>query len=41
VIIAGDAKAFAEPLKALAPDLQIIPAARLDLDSPSLMSARP
>jgi zinc protease len=36
VIVAGDAKAFQEPLKAKLPNLQIVPAAQLDLDSPTL-----
>jgi len=36
VIIAGDAKAFAEPLKAKLPNLEVIPAAELDLDKASL-----
>jgi len=36
VIIAGDAKAFADALKAKRPDLEVIPVDRLDLDSPTL-----
>ena len=36
VIIAGDAKAFAEPLKAKLPNLEVIPATELDLDKASL-----
>ncbi|HEY9219135.1 MAG TPA: pitrilysin family protein, partial [Phenylobacterium sp.] len=36
VIVVGDAKAFLEPLRSAAPGLEVIPAAELDLDSPSL-----
>jgi len=36
VIVAGDAKAFTAGLKARAPNLEVIPAAQLDFDSPSL-----
>jgi zinc protease len=36
VVVAGDAKAFAAPLKAKLPNLEVIPAAVLDLDRPSL-----
>jgi len=36
VVVAGDAKAFSAPLKAKLPALEVIPAAQLDLDSPSL-----
>jgi zinc protease len=36
VIIAGDAKVFAETLKAKRPDLEVIPVDMLDLDSPTL-----
>ena len=36
VIVAGDAKAFAEGLKAKLPNLEVIPAAQLDLASPTL-----
>ena len=36
VLVVGDAKAFAGPLKAARPDLVTIPAAALDLDSPTL-----
>jgi len=39
VIVAGDAKSFAEGLKARRPDLEVIPAADLDLDSPTLRKA--
>ncbi|WP_372781534.1 M16 family metallopeptidase [Phenylobacterium sp.] len=39
VIIAGDAKTFAEALKAKRPDLEVIPVDRLDLDSPTLRAA--
>jgi zinc protease len=38
VIVVGDAKAFSAGLKAALPDLEIIPLARLDLDSPTLRS---
>lgn len=40
VIVAGDAKAFAEGLKARAPNLEVIPAAELDLDRPDLRKAK-
>jgi zinc protease len=36
VVIAGRAKDFAKPLRALFPKLEIIPLAELDLDSPTL-----
>ncbi len=36
VIVAGDAKTFAEALKAKRPDLEVIGVDRLDLDSPTL-----
>jgi zinc protease len=36
VIIAGDAKTFADALKAKRPDLEVIPVDKLDLDSPTL-----
>jgi zinc protease len=36
VIIAGDAKAFAAPLKTRLPSLEVIPVDQLDLDSPTL-----
>ena len=36
VIVAGDAKAFTAGLKAKAPGLEVIPAADLDFDNPSL-----
>jgi len=39
VIVAGDAKAFADGLKAKRPDLQVIPVSELDLDSPTLRKA--
>jgi zinc protease len=39
VIVAGDAKAFADGLKAKRPDLQVIPVSDLDLDSPTLRKA--
>ena len=41
VIIAGDAKAFKDDLKTRAPNLELIPAADLDLDQPSLRRAKP
>ena len=40
VIVAGDAKAFADALKTRAPNLEVIPAAELDLDRPDLRKAR-
>jgi zinc protease len=39
VVVVGDAQAFATPLKAARPDLRVIPAASLDLDSPTLTKA--
>ena len=36
VVVVGDAKAFAPALKAARPNLEVIPAAALDLDSPTL-----
>ncbi|MBP7648458.1 MAG: insulinase family protein [Phenylobacterium sp.] len=39
VIVAGDAKGFSEGLKARRPDLEVIPATDLDLDSPTLRKA--
>ncbi|WP_374470778.1 M16 family metallopeptidase [Phenylobacterium sp.] len=39
VIVAGDAKAFQAPLKAKLPNLEVIPAAQLDLDSRTLRKA--
>jgi zinc protease len=39
LIVAGDAKTFAAALKAKRPDLEVIPADQLDLDSPSLRKA--
>jgi zinc protease len=39
VIVAGDAKAFADELKKRSPTLEVIPAAEIDLDSPSLRKA--
>lgn len=39
VIVVGDGKAFLEPLKARTPGLEVIPAAELDLDAPSLRKA--
>ncbi|MFN3521305.1 MAG: M16 family metallopeptidase [Phenylobacterium sp.] len=41
VIVAGDAKTFAEPLKARAPNLQVIASDQLDLDSPTLRKPAP
>ncbi|MFC3080175.1 M16 family metallopeptidase [Phenylobacterium terrae] len=40
VIVVGDGKAFIDPLKSRAPNLEVIPAAELDLDSPSLRKAK-
>ncbi|MFC3071174.1 M16 family metallopeptidase [Phenylobacterium soli] len=40
VIVAGDAKAFAGPLRAKLPDLEVIPVDQLDLGSPSLRKSR-
>ena len=37
VLVAGDGKAFAGPLKAKLPNLTVIPAADLDLDSATLV----
>jgi zinc protease len=39
-IVVGDAKAFAAPLKARAPNLEVIPVDDLDLDAPSLRKAK-
>jgi len=39
VVVVGDAKAFATSLKAARPDLEVIPASELDLDSPTLRKA--
>jgi zinc protease len=39
VIVAGDAKVFAAPLKAKLPNLQVIPVDQLDLDAPGLRKA--
>jgi zinc protease len=39
LIVAGDAKTFAAALKAKRPDLEVIPADQLDLDSPTLRKA--
>ncbi|MDB5476098.1 MAG: peptidase family [Phenylobacterium sp.] len=39
VIVAGDAKTFATPLKAKLPNLEVIPVGELDLDSPTLRKA--
>jgi len=36
VIVAGDAKAFSAELKAKLPNLEVIPADQLDLQSPTL-----
>ncbi|MDB5445941.1 MAG: peptidase family [Phenylobacterium sp.] len=36
VVVVGDAKTFAAPLKAARPNLELIPADQLDLDSPTL-----
>jgi zinc protease len=40
VIVAGDAKVFADALKTRAPDLEVIAIGDLDLDSPSLRQAK-
>ncbi|MFA5601807.1 MAG: hypothetical protein WDA06_14525, partial [Phenylobacterium sp.] len=40
VIVVGDGKAFLEALKTRAPELEVIPAAELDLDSPTLRKGR-
>jgi zinc protease len=39
VVVVGDAKAFAAPLKAARPNLDLIPVDQLDLDSPTLRKA--
>jgi hypothetical protein len=39
VIVAGDAKTFAEGLKAKRPDLEVIPVSDLDLDAATLRKA--
>jgi zinc protease len=39
VVVVGDAKTFAGPLKAARPNLELIPASELDLDSPTLRKA--
>jgi zinc protease len=39
VIVVGDGRAFLEPLKTRTPDLEVIPAAELDLGSPTLRKA--
>jgi zinc protease len=36
VVVVGDAKSFIGPLKAARPNLEVIPASELDLDSPTL-----
>lgn len=36
VVVVGDAKSFEVPLKAARPNLEVVPAAQLDLDSPTL-----
>jgi zinc protease len=41
VIVVGDAKAFADGLKAETPGLEVIPIDQLDLDSPTLRKAGP
>ena len=40
VIIAGDAKVFAPALKASLPNLEVVSAAELDLDSPTLKAGK-
>jgi zinc protease len=39
VVIAGQAKIIAQPLRAAFPKLEVIPLSRLDLDSPALRAA--
>lgn len=39
VVVVGDAKSFTGPLKAARPNLEVIPASDLDLDSPTLRKA--
>ncbi|CAN7464386.1 pitrilysin family protein [Phenylobacterium sp. LjRoot225] len=39
VVVVGDAKSFVGPLKAARPNLEVIPASELDLDSPTLRKA--
>ncbi len=41
VVIAGDAKAFADSLKGKLPNLELVPAKDLDLDSPTLKKGSP
>jgi zinc protease len=36
IVVVGDAKTFGAPLKTARPNLEMIPAAELDLDSPTL-----
>jgi zinc protease len=40
VVVVGDAKSFVGPLKAARPNLEVIPASELDLDSPTLRKAK-
>jgi zinc protease len=40
IIVAGDASKFLDKLKAIRPDVEVIPAAELDLDSPTLRRAK-
>jgi zinc protease len=39
-VVAGDASKFLDKLKAIRPDVEVIPAAELDLDSPTLRRAK-
>jgi hypothetical protein len=38
--VVGDSKAFLEPLRAKHPNVEVVPAAELDLASPTLRKAR-
>jgi len=40
IVVVGDAARFLDKLKAIRPDLEVIPAAELDLDSPTLRQAK-
>jgi zinc protease len=40
VVVVGDASKFLDKLKAIRPDVEVIPAAELDLDAPTLRRAR-
>lgn len=39
VVVAGDAKAFSADLKTRLPNLEVVPAAEIDLESPTLRKA--